>query len=152
TGFPVSVNAAGGEFPVSVVSNQIGLIDPRGRVTGCSGEILPDYTGFNVGLYEPDPADPSLSAPRSPVRLVPTQWPGVAGSGIPEGIAPNEKNSNPFFLSRSDPGAYTFLLDPGQGQTAPDRVYLLVVNPPVGSGYVQRRIRIVLRGRSGEFV
>ena len=31
------------------------LVDPLGRILGCAGTILPDYTGFSVGVYEPNP-------------------------------------------------------------------------------------------------
>ena len=27
------------------------LIDPFGQLTSCNGDLLPDYTGFSVGLY-----------------------------------------------------------------------------------------------------
>jgi hypothetical protein len=37
----------------------IPLVDPLGRILGCAGSILPDYTGFSVGLYEPNPSDPT---------------------------------------------------------------------------------------------
>src|SRR4051794_6139881 len=33
------------------------LFDPLGRILGCAGTILPDYTGFSVGVYESNPSD-----------------------------------------------------------------------------------------------
>jgi hypothetical protein len=32
------------------------LRDPLGQVTGCAGEVLSDYSGFQVALFEADPS------------------------------------------------------------------------------------------------
>ncbi len=48
-----------GGMSSQIVENVEPLIDPLGRITGCNGQILPDYTGFSVGIYEPDPSDPT---------------------------------------------------------------------------------------------
>lgn len=54
---------------IAVVTQLNELVDPLGQITGCSGEALPDYTGFSVGLYESDPNDPTGTEVREPVPL-----------------------------------------------------------------------------------
>jgi uncharacterized repeat protein (TIGR01451 family) len=125
------------------------LIDPFGRVTGCAGEILPDYRGFTVGLYDPAPND-ATGEVADIVPLTKTERPDR--SDIPEDIEPNTQNSNPFYLTNSDKGSYSFLLDEQQGQLQPGRTYILLVNPPPGSDYAQRRIRIAIGDRQGKMV
>jgi uncharacterized repeat protein (TIGR01451 family) len=123
-----------------------GLVDPLGRITGCGGELLTDYRGFSVGLYNPNPNDPTGGI-TSLVPLTPT------GTGTPyAGLPPNSSNSNPFFLSTSDQGGYNFLLDLGRGQLDPGDTYILIVNPPEGSIFNQRRIRLVITSRIGDVV
>jgi uncharacterized repeat protein (TIGR01451 family) len=122
------------------------LVDPLGRVTGCAGELLPDYQGFNVGLYEPDPNDPTGGV-RDPVAFTPT------GSGTNfEGIEPNIENSNPFFLTTRERGEYNFLLDVARGQLDTGATYILIVNPPDDSIFSERRIRIEIESRIGNLV
>lgn len=113
------------------------LIDPFGRIRGCGGEILPDYTGFSVGLYEATATD-TLSS------LVPLTRTG-AGTNF-SGIAPNIQNSNPFFLANDEPkGGYSFLLNRDRGQLEVGKRYILVVNPPSGGReYSQRQIRLII--------
>ncbi len=123
------------------------LTDPFGRVTGCAGEILPDYRGFTVGLYDPAPND-SMGEVADIVPLTATARP----NGSEEGIEPNTQNSNPFYLTNSDRGHYSFLLDEQRGQLQPGRTYILLVNPPPGSDYAQRRIRIAIGDRQGKMV
>ena len=127
------------------------LIDPFGRVTGCAGEILPDYRGFTVGLYDPAPND-SMGEVADIVPLTETERPDRSDNNIPEGIEPNTQNSNPFYLTNSDRGHYSFLLDEQRGQLQPGRTYILLVNPPPGSDYAQRRIRIAIGDRQGKMV
>ena len=128
------------------------LVDPLGQVTGCAGEILPDYTGFSVGLYEADRADPTGASLGGLVSLSQTAVPANPASKIPLGMRPNTQNSNPFFLTTGEKGTYNFLLDVKRGQISPGRSYILVINPPSGSVYSQRRIRIVIAGQSGNMV
>ena len=128
------------------------LIDPLGRLTGCNGELLPDYTGFNVGVYEADPNDPTGTEVKELVPLTRTELPDIPGNGIPVGLAPNRENSNPFFLSNGEQGAYNFLFDPERGQLDPGRTYILLINPPPDSIYQQRRVRLVIEGRNGNII
>ncbi len=132
---------------VNVVSQ---FTDPIGRITGCAGETLPDYNGFTVGLYEPNLADPTGTEIGTPVALTTTSLP--AANGIPAGVAPNGQNSNPFSLTSSSGGLYGFLLDPARGQLDQGRVYILVINPPVGSIYNQRRFRLTIGTRNGNLI
>jgi uncharacterized repeat protein (TIGR01451 family) len=136
--------------PVQSIQNttQLELIDPLGRVTGCDGEILTNYTGFSVSLYE------TLNGTDlgSLVPLTPTEFPDNPSNAIPLGTSPNLQNSNPYFLASTGQGAYNFLFDASKGQLDIGRTYLLVVNPPAGSIYVQRRIRIRITNRVGNNV
>lgn len=143
---------AGPVIAAGIRSPSTELIDPRGQIRGCHGELLPDYQGFSVGLYEPDPTDPTLTEARGPVLLTRTEFPDAPGNSVPAGISPNVENNNPFFLTNADGGTYSFLFDAGRGQLNAGRVYLLLVNPPAGSRYVPRRVRIVLGERRGDTV
>ncbi|WP_293063097.1 MULTISPECIES: hypothetical protein [unclassified Moorena] len=121
------------------------LIDPFGEIRGCDNELLDDYTGFSVGLFDPDPNDPTgfLNA----VELTTTEFPDDPNNTIPEGIQPNTTNANPFFLSNEDNenrGRYSFLFDRDRGQLDLGRSYILVVNPPANSNFLQRRIRLTI--------
>ena len=81
--------------------------------------------------------------------LTRTEFPDTPGNGIPGGKAPNIENSNPFFLTNSDQGRYNFLFDPDQGQPAVGSQSILVVTPPAGSDYLERRIQIEILGSTG---
>ena len=120
------------------------LIDPRGQILGCGGNPLDDYTGFRVALYNPaDPAvDPTGTELGSLLALTPTELPNILGNDIPEGIEPNISNVNPYPLTNEDQGEYSFLLNRQAGQLDIGRRYILVVDPPEGSGFRQRRIRL----------
>lgn len=120
------------------------LLDPRGRVLGCGGEPLADYTGFTVGLYSPDPTDPTLSELGSLLSLTRTEVPDIPNNGISLGVNPNGSNINPFPLTNADQGTYSFLLDPGRGQLAVGQSFILVVTPPNASIYNQRRVRLTI--------
>jgi uncharacterized repeat protein (TIGR01451 family) len=128
---------------ISGISNQLQqeLVDPFGRIRGCGGEVLPDYTGFGIGLYEAG-ADDSLRA------LLPlTQTgPGTSFTGLP----PNIQNNNPYFLANDEPkGSFNFLLNRTSGQLDIGRRYILVINPPAGARqFSQRQIRIVITARN----
>ncbi len=123
------------------------LVDPRGTVAGCDGAPLPSYQGFQIGLYEPDPADPTGTEVKGAVALTPTALP--AAPGLPQGVLPNAGNLNPFPLSDADGGRFSLLLDPARGQLDPGRTYILMLTPPPGSAFRQRRIRITFGTRSG---
>jgi uncharacterized repeat protein (TIGR01451 family) len=136
----------------SVQINTIGnpLVDPFGRILGCGGELLPDYTGFSVGVYEPNPNDPTGTELGNLVTLTRTELPDIPNNNIPGGLAPNTENVNPYFLTNQEPrGTYNFLLDPNIGQTDPGKIYIFVVNPPANSIYQQRRIKIELLTSTG---
>ncbi len=135
------------QFPGSTRQLQVipsSLTDPLGRILGCSGELLPDYTGFSVAIYEPDPKDPTGTELG---RLTP-----LTRTDTSSGKAPNIENSNPFFLSNLDginKGVYNFLLDPNIGQTDPGKIYILVINPPPNSIYKQRRVKLQILNSTG---
>ncbi len=133
-------------------SNQINttsnLIDPLGRILGCSGTLLPDYTGFSVGVYEPIVNDPTGTELGKIVSLTRTELPDIPNNNIPGGRAPNAENSNPYFITNNPAGVYNFLLDPSRGQTDPGKTYIFVVNPPPNSIYKQRRIKIQILASS----
>lgn len=127
------------------------LRDPLGQVTGCAGEVLSDYTGFQVALFEADPADPTGGV-TGLLPLTPTELPDRPDNNIPEGLAPNIENANPFFLTNGEFGVYNFLLDATRGQLDVGRVYILVVTPPPGSIFNERRIRIEIIERTADRV
>jgi uncharacterized repeat protein (TIGR01451 family) len=128
------------------------LVDPLGQVTGCTGEILPDYTGFSVGIYDPDPTDPTATELGRATALTVTELPDNPNNNVTLGKAPNVNNVNPFSLTNGDKGTYNFLFDESRGQIDPGRTYLLVVRPPVGSIYAQRRVKLVIGQRTGNLV
>jgi uncharacterized repeat protein (TIGR01451 family) len=125
------------------------LVDPLGRILGCGGQLLPDYQGFSVALYEPLPNDPTGTELGRLLPLSSTEFPDIEGNNIPKGLEPNGENSNPFFLTNADQGFYNFLLDPNKLQTAPGKIYILVVNPPPNSIYTQRRIKLEIVQSTG---
>jgi uncharacterized repeat protein (TIGR01451 family) len=140
---------APGAIQVDARTNQIvqPLIDPFGLITGCNGELLPDYRGFTVGVYETDATGLQLGG-LSP--LTQTELPDNPNNNIPRGIAPNGQNANPYFVQND--GRYSFLLDESRGQLTVGRSFVIVVNPPQGSTYAQRRIRITITSRVGNVV
>jgi uncharacterized repeat protein (TIGR01451 family) len=119
-----------------LINNQK-LVDPAGGITGCNGEILPSYEGFVVGLYQ----TPDRLKLGNLVALTPTEVPDISNNGIPEGLAPNGQNSNPFALTSGNIGGqYNFLLDRSKGQQNPGQSYILVIKPPAGSIYGERQV------------
>ncbi len=128
------------------------LVDPFGQVTGCAGELLPDYTGFSVGMYDPDPADPTETELGRLTALTLTEVPDNPNNDIPLGKAPNVNNVNPYFLSNGEEGTYSFLFDETRGQLNFGRAYLLVIQPPANTIYAPRRIKIVIGQRTGNIV
>jgi uncharacterized repeat protein (TIGR01451 family) len=125
------------------VGNVPRLNDPRGQILGCGGQLLPDYTGFRVGLYEPDPADTTGTELGQLVSLTTTEVPDVPNNGVPQGISPNTVNVNPYPLTNSGQGFYSFLLDRSRGQLMVGSTYILVVDPPANNPiYTQRRVKI----------
>ncbi|NJM45193.1 MAG: hypothetical protein HC860_02735 [Alkalinema sp. RU_4_3] len=124
------------------------LVDPLGRITGCAGEQLNDYTGFSVGIYEADSTGVGLG---SLVSLTGTETPDIPNNNIPAGLDPNGSNLNPYNLTGGE-GTYNFLLDLGRGQLDQGRRYILVITPPQGANYSPRRVRIEITGRNGNQV
>ncbi len=119
-----------------IINNQR-LVDPAGGITGCNGEILANYEGFSVGLYE----TPDRLRLGNLVALTPTEVPDLPNNGIAEGLAPNRQNSNPYSLTIGNvAGQYNFLLDRSRGQQNPGRSYILVIKPPASSPYGERQI------------
>jgi uncharacterized repeat protein (TIGR01451 family) len=127
------------------------LVDPLGQVTGCAGELLPDYNGFSVGFYEPDPSDPTGGV-RGLSPLTGTELPDIPGNDIPKGAEPNIENSNPYFLTNGNQGKYNFLFDKNRGQLDKGKTFILLVNPPGGSIYAERRIRVVIGDRNANSI
>jgi uncharacterized repeat protein (TIGR01451 family) len=127
---------------ITGITNQLlqEIVDPFGRIRGCGGEVLPDYAGFSVGVYD-------ASAEDQPTGLTP--FPRTGTGTAFSGVAPNVQNVNPFFLSNEEPkGGYNFFLDQSRGQLEIGRKFILIVNPPAGSRrYSQRQIRIVITNR-----
>ncbi|MCM2410017.1 hypothetical protein MMC39_28940 [Anabaena sp. CCAP 1446/1C] len=135
-----------GEFKASSSKldfNFSSLVDPLGQILGCAGTLLPDYTGFSVGVYEANSNDPTGSELGNLVSLTRTELPDTPNN-IPGGKAPNIENSNPYFITNNPAGVYNFLLDPNKGQTQPGKTYIFVINTPANSIYKQRRIKIVI--------
>ena len=124
------------------------LRDPLGQITGCAGEVLSDYTGFQVALFDADPADPT-GGTLGLLPLTPTELPDRPDNNIPEGLAPNIENANPFFLTNGEFGAYNFLFDATKGQLDVGRTYIMVVTPPAGKNFNERRVRIQIAERNG---
>ncbi len=127
------------------------LIDPNGRVTGCAGEILPDYRGFSIGIYDPV-AGSATGEFTGLTQLTFTELPDDPSNNVPQGVRPNTENSNPFFLTNSDEGKYSFLLDAKRGQLDKGRTYIVLINPAGDSIYNQRRIKLVMGDRIGNLL
>jgi uncharacterized repeat protein (TIGR01451 family) len=158
---PISNTAAfsylmpGSDIPVegtSVTVQTQPLVDPLGQVTGCAGEVLPDYSGFSVGIYDSDATDPTGTSLSRVTPLTVTEVPDNPGNDVSLGKAPNVNNANPFFLTNGEKGTYNFLLDQSRGQLAQGRIYILVVQPPANSVYAQRRVKLVIGQRTGNTV
>ena len=139
-------------LPPIALNDNTGLIDPLGQITGCAGELLEDYLGFSVGLYDIDANDPTESQPSGLTPLTTTELPDDPDNKIPAGIEPNTQNSNPFFLTNNDEGKYSFLFDEDAGQLDKGRNYILVVDPGEDSIYNQRRVKLTLGDRQGRIV
>lgn len=131
------------------VNSDAALVDPLGRILACGGQPLPDYTGYSVALYDPDPNDPTGTELGQLTQLTGTELPDIEGNGVFRGLEPNETNINPFPLSNIDEGFYNFLFDPNRGQTDAGRTFILVVNPPEDSGFPQRRIKLEINQSTG---
>ncbi len=125
------------------IINSLILTDPRGRILGCGGLPLKDYTGFQVGLYEPDPKDATGTELGQLLGTTTTELPDIPNNGVPIGLNPNVTNQNPFPLSNATEGYYSFLLDRSRGQLAVGKVYILVVDPPKQNTiYSERRVKL----------
>lgn len=131
-----------------VAPNPTPLRDPFGQVTSCDGGLLPDYTGFKVGLYDPIPGTVTGEV-ANPTVLTQTELPDNPTNSIPQGIRPNTENSNPFFLTNADQGEYSFLFDQDRAQAVVGRKYIIVISPPPSSRYQERRIQIAITENDG---
>lgn len=131
----------------SIILDNNELIDPRGQISGCAGEILADYQGFSVGLYDIDANDSTESEVSQITELTTTELPDNPNNNIPPGLEPNIENSNPFFLTNNDQGKYSFLFDENTDQLDRGRNYILLVDPGEDSIYDQRRIKITIGDR-----
>jgi uncharacterized repeat protein (TIGR01451 family) len=117
----------------------------QGQLLGCAGEPLTDYTGFTIALYHADARDPTQSNLKALLTLTPTPATAV-------GLAPNLHNRNPFPLTTADRGRYHFQLNDRAQQLTAGRSYILVITPPTGSSYSQRRIKVTIGDRIGNLV
>ena len=120
-----------------------------GALTGCDGGLLPDYSGFSIGLYE---LLNSTGGIGSPLSLTSTTPSNQTSSNKIVGVSPNSYNANPFFFTNSDLGKYNFLLDPSRGQLDPGREFVLSVKPPTSSTLSGRQIKITINSRIGNTV
>ncbi|MGB7520687.1 MAG: hypothetical protein WA896_13745 [Spirulinaceae cyanobacterium] len=136
-------------FSTTLGTKPESLVDPLGRILGCGGNVLDNYGGFTVALYEPNPGDPTGSELGRLVNLSQTEFPDTPNNGVPGGRNPNSTNINPFPLDNINQGQYNFLFDPAKGQTNPGQTYILVINPPTDSIYTQRRIKIEILSSVG---
>ncbi len=143
-----SYSDPGGQ-PFTGLTNKLAqsLIDPLGQITGCNGEKLNSYQGFSAGVYEVDASGLDLAGL---TPLTQTELPDIPNNGIAAGIAPNRQNSNPYFIGND--GQYNFILDESRGQLQVGKSYILVINPPVGSAYAQRRVKLSITGVNGRVV
>ena len=146
----VSYGDNGGQTFQGVLTSRMRLIDPRGQVRGCNGALLADYTGFRIGLYDATGQDPAHADLRTLLALTPTA--AVPGAGLPLGVDPNLQNANPFALSNASEGTFSFLLDPSRGQLDPGRAYVLVLSPPAGTDFRERRVLITIGARDGDLL
>ncbi len=129
------------------------LIDPLGQILGCNGQLLPDYQGFIVALYDPDPNDATGTQLGNLTDLTTSEVPDIPNNGVSLGISPNTTNINPFPLTNADQGFYNFLFDTSKGQTDIGRTYILVVNPPANSStYTQRRIKLEITSNTNNLL
>ncbi|WP_088243316.1 hypothetical protein [Calothrix rhizosoleniae] len=62
------------------------LIDPLGQILGCNGQLLDDYQGFTVALYDPDPNDATGTQLGNLTSLTTTENPDIPDNGIDLGI------------------------------------------------------------------
>lgn len=138
-------------LPPIAIEN-VELIDPLGQISGCAGELLEDYLGFSVGLYDIDANDPTESQPSGLTPLTTTELPNDPDNKIPAGIEPNTQNNNPFFLTNNDEGKYSFLFNENTDQLDKGRNYILVVDPGEDSIYNQRRVKLTIGDRQGRIV
>ncbi|ANV84860.1 hypothetical protein AWQ21_11005 [Picosynechococcus sp. PCC 7003] len=120
------------------------LIDPLGRIVGCDGELLDDYSGFSVALYEavgetgaetgPLLQLPDLDETDSQTRVI------LASRNV------NPENNNPFLLGETPnlppkfAGQFNFVLS--EDQIRVGAAYILEINPPQNLFLDPRRIRI----------
>ncbi|MDJ0728046.1 MAG: hypothetical protein QNJ38_23340 [Prochloraceae cyanobacterium] len=146
----ISLDTDGCEDQTGIITSRLAiipplnnaLIDPLGQITGCDGQILDDYTGFSVGIYDADPNPNNPGGFTGLTDLTTTEFPDILGNGIPAGLGPNTTNINPYPVD--DLGRYNFLFDRSKGQTDPGREYILLVDVPPQSIYQERRIKLTI--------
>lgn len=130
------------------------LVDPLGRIFGCGGALLDDYTGFSVGVYEPL-GGPTGTELGQLVSLTTTEVPDDPNNNVPAGLEPNSQNTNPYFIVNSPTnfkGVYNFLLDRDKGQIEVGKTYIFVVNPPANSIFQEQRIKLEILSNTNNIV
>jgi uncharacterized repeat protein (TIGR01451 family) len=143
-------NSSSSEQTLTLVAILEPLRDPFGQITGCAGQLLPDYRGFSVGMYDIDPVTGTELGALTP--LTTTEFPDDPTNRVPKGIKPNLENANPFFVTNEDEGKYSFLFDKDKGQLDIGRSFILLVKPPAGSTYGERRIKLTITSKEGAIV
>jgi uncharacterized repeat protein (TIGR01451 family) len=143
-------NSSSSEQTLTLVAILEPLRDPFGQITGCAGQLLPDYRGFSVGMYDVDPVTGMELGALTP--LTTTELPDDPTNRVPKGIKPNIENANPFFVTNEDEGKYSFLFDKDKGQLDVGRSFILLVKPPAGSTYGERRIKLTITSKEGAIV
>jgi uncharacterized repeat protein (TIGR01451 family) len=143
-------NSSASEQTLTLVAILEPLRDPFGQITGCAGQLLPDYRGFSVGVYDADTITGTELGALTP--LTTTESPDDPNNKIPKGIKPNLENANPFFVTNEDEGKYSFLFDKDKGQLDVGRSFILLVKPPVGNTYGERRIKLTITSKEGAIV
>ncbi len=143
-------NSSASEQTLTIVAILEPLRDPFGQITGCAGQLLADYRGFSVGMYNVDSVTGTELGALTP--LTTTEFPDDPNNRIPKGIKPNLENANPFFVTNEDEGKYSFLFDKDKGQLDVGRSFILLVKPPVGNTYGERRIKLTITSKEGAIV
>ena len=153
SGDPTASGSAQQTVTIVPTETDSNVFSTSGQVTSCDGELFSSYSNFQVALYD-------LRSPQgipqigNLTNLTTTEFPDVAGNGIPQGREPNNTNKSMFVLGDDGvkKGEYIFLLDDSQGQLDEGRTYILVISPPGDRNLGERQIQIVIGKRQGNFV
>ncbi|PZO44534.1 MAG: hypothetical protein DCF19_01955 [Pseudanabaena frigida] len=146
---PIPLDTIPGASSGAICSLPAPAPSPSGTLTSCDGVLLPDYSGFSVGLYELLNSTGGIGSALSLTSTTPSDQ---TLSNKVVGVSPNSYNANPFFFTNSDQGKYNFLLDPSRGQVDPGREFVLAIKTPSNSTLSGRQIKITINSRIGNSV